>query len=367
MDTGLEHLFNVAEELAQLGSWQQDLRTGDTVWSPGTYRILGLAPDAVARDRSLVMAVMHPEDRERMEAVMAEVSRTRGETPLVDREFEFRVVRPDGALRYIRSYGRVERDEHGRPLRWTGIALDVTDQRLSEAELLALYGVSQALRDWETFEEGVVDLLRRMATALGYPLACLWVWDDEREAIVCRAFWSEPDVAPEPFETAKRGKAYKPGQGKPGKVWAEQRPIVIPDIEESDLFDLHREARETGVRSCLTFPAVGPEGTVAVLSFYAFEPREPSPSLVRTLTAIGQELGRFLYRRRGQLGHDPLSARELEVLQLAGEGRSGPRIAEELFISPTTVKTHFEHIYDKLGVSDRPAAVAHALRIGLIR
>jgi PAS domain S-box-containing protein len=367
MDPDLEHLFNVAEELAQLGSWQQDLRTGETVWSPGTYRILGLAPADVARDRDRVLAVMHPEDRERMERVVAEVSRTRGQTPLVDEEFEFRVVRPDGALRYIRSYGRLERDEQGEPLRWTGIALDVTDQRLSEAELMAHYAVSQALRDWETFEEGVVDLLRRLATALAYPLACLWVWDHERDAIVCRAFWSAPDVAPEPFESAKRDKAYKPGQGKPGKAWAEQRPVVIPDIEQSDLFDLHREARETGVRSCLTFPAVGPEGTVAVLSFYGFEPREPSASLVRTVTAIGQELGRFLNRRRGQLGRDPLSARELEVLRLAGEGRSGPQIAQDLFISPTTVKTHFEHIYEKLGVSDRSAAVAHALRIGLIR
>ena len=88
---------------------------------------------------------------------------------------------------------------------------------------------------------------------------------------------------------------------------------------------------------------------------------------MRTLTAIGQELGRFLHRRRGQLGRDPLTPRELEVLQPAGEGRSGPQIAQELFISPTTVKTHFEHIYEKLGVSDRPAAVAHALRTGLIR
>ncbi|MEA2288463.1 MAG: Bacterial regulatory protein luxR family, partial [Solirubrobacteraceae bacterium] len=38
-----------------------------------------------------------------------------------------------------------------------------------------------------------------------------------------------------------------------------------------------------------------------------------------------------------------------------------------LILSPATVKTHFENIYEKLGVSDRAAAVAHAMRIGLIR
>ncbi|MEA2285186.1 MAG: two-component system, NarL family, nitrate/nitrite response regulator NarL, partial [Solirubrobacteraceae bacterium] len=41
-------------------------------------------------------------------------------------------------------------------------------------------------------------------------------------------------------------------------------------------------------------------------------------------------------------------------------------IAEQLFLSPATVKTHFEHIYEKLGVGDRAAAVAQALRTGLI-
>lgn len=64
--------------------------------------------------------------------------------------------------------------------------------------------------------------------------------------------------------------------------------------------------------------------------------------------------------------HPALTERELEVLQLAAGGSSGPQIAERLAISPTTVKTHFENIYAKLGASDRAAAVATALRVGLI-
>jgi PAS domain S-box-containing protein len=62
-----------------------------------------------------------------------------------------------------------------------------------------------------------------------------------------------------------------------------------------------------------------------------------------------------------------LTAREREVLQLAAEGRSTREIAVTLLISPTTVKTHFEHIYKKLRVGDRVAAVAYGLRTGLIR
>jgi DNA-binding CsgD family transcriptional regulator len=62
----------------------------------------------------------------------------------------------------------------------------------------------------------------------------------------------------------------------------------------------------------------------------------------------------------------PLTARELEVMQLAADGLSGPEIAERLFVSPGTVKTHFQNVYAKLGVSERAGAVAKVLRQGLI-
>ena len=61
-----------------------------------------------------------------------------------------------------------------------------------------------------------------------------------------------------------------------------------------------------------------------------------------------------------------LTDREREILALVGEGRSGPEIARLLFLSPFTVKTHLQNIYEKLDVSDRAAAVAKALREGVL-
>ena len=61
-----------------------------------------------------------------------------------------------------------------------------------------------------------------------------------------------------------------------------------------------------------------------------------------------------------------LTDRELQVIRLAAAGSSGPEIAKLLVISPTTVKTHFENIYEKLGAPHRAAAVATALRLGMI-
>jgi PAS domain S-box-containing protein len=61
-----------------------------------------------------------------------------------------------------------------------------------------------------------------------------------------------------------------------------------------------------------------------------------------------------------------LSPREREVLQLAAWGHSTVKIAEMLSLGHATVKTHFEHAYDKLGTRDRVSAVAECLRRGLI-
>lgn len=71
-------------------------------------------------------------------------------------------------------------------------------------------------------------------------------------------------------------------------------------------------------------------------------------------------------RSRASLVRAVLTEREHEVLRLTADGLSSPQIGAELHLSPTTVKSHLHHAYAKLGVSDRAAAVAVAIRSGLL-
>ena len=86
-------------------------------------------------------------------------------------------------------------------------------------------------------------------------------------------------------------------------------------------------------------------------------------------TVLAPELAAGLasqIRQRG-LGDTPiLTKREREVLVLLSDGKSAPQIASQLFLGTTTVKSHLGRLYEKLGVSDRAAAVAEAMRRGLI-
>jgi two-component system nitrate/nitrite response regulator NarL len=101
------------------------------------------------------------------------------------------------------------------------------------------------------------------------------------------------------------------------------------------------------------------------LSYYAIANALPGRHLI---TFSPRDLA------RGQAAGEPLTPppriltpRELEVLELAAGGLNGPEIATELVLTPATVRTHFTNIYRKLEVGDRAAAVARAMRLGLIR
>jgi two-component system, NarL family, nitrate/nitrite response regulator NarL len=71
-------------------------------------------------------------------------------------------------------------------------------------------------------------------------------------------------------------------------------------------------------------------------------------------------------RTRGRTERPHLTAREHEVLVLVADGLAAPEIAKRLFVSTATVKGHLQNLYEKLGVSERAAAVAEALRRGLL-
>jgi PAS domain S-box-containing protein len=360
-------LLERAEELAQIGSWRRDLRTREGVWSDGMYRIHGLPPSTAAPSVDAWLAYTHPDDRGRLRTfheTVVERPDEVGESPI---DSEYRAIRPDGSVRTVRFLARVEADGADEHAVWAGVAQDVTDQRLTERELFVQYAVGQALRESDSVDEGSVGLLRRVGTALDYPVGTLWTYDEDRQRIVARAFWAAANVEVGEFEALTRDAVFRVGQGIPGRVWMSGQPAVAAPLYDNMATQRRKAARGEGLQSGLAFAAVADGSTVAVLSFYGFDPRTGDERLMRGLTHLGRQLGPFLARRRDDPGPRALTKRELEVLRLAAEGVTGPQIAERLFISPATVKTHFEHIYEKLAVGDRAAAVAHALRTGLIR
>jgi two-component system, NarL family, nitrate/nitrite response regulator NarL len=91
--------------------------------------------------------------------------------------------------------------------------------------------------------------------------------------------------------------------------------------------------------------------------------------VARGETVVPAELAAGLVdqiRMRSDASAPALTDREMEVLRGFAQGLSIPQLAAQLYLAPSTVKTHTQRLYEKLGVSDRAAAVAAAMRLGLL-
>jgi DNA-binding NarL/FixJ family response regulator len=100
-------------------------------------------------------------------------------------------------------------------------------------------------------------------------------------------------------------------------------------------------------------------------------PREDLFAAIRSVAqgkaVLAPTVATRLLRQRQTLAGEALSARELEVLSLVARGASNKEIARSLYLSEATVKSHLIHLFGKLGVTDRTAAVTVALQHGLLR
>ena len=343
-----------------------DGRSLDGTFSDEFYPVLGAGNGGGPLGPDGIRELIHPAEGQAVGELVAALMRQPGKTARAGIETETKLLRPDGTMREIRLRGRVDRDERGELAFAVGVVQDVSGARNSDRLQGARRTLTRALDDWQSLEDGVVVLLHRFASALDLPVGSLWTWSEAASDLQCSATWSAPSRDPADVAPATPGTALPPGSGAVSLAWNSGRPVIAPDLSRDPGASPGWGISPRALTAELAFPVVGADGTIGVAAFHGSRPLEASEHLVHTLESMGHELGHFLELRRGQVEPRALTARELEILRHAADGERGPEIARRLVISPSTVKTHFENIYEKLGVSDRAAAVARALRAGLI-
>jgi len=353
-----ERLLHRAEELAGIGSFEWTPEKGELLWSDNLFRIHGYEPGEVDASTDVTLALTHPDDRDRLAATFARVAASNELA-----EVGYRVVLARG-VRHLHATTTVVEERGGRPWRIAGVVQDVTERRLAEREIAAHFAASEALADWTSLEESGERLLSGLAEAMDFEAAGLWV--PERDVLAARVLWRAHSVEAAELGPSLSTRRIPRGVGLLGAAWEAGEPATVPREPSDAPDDPHDPAVRGGLVGALALPAMHHDRAVAVLDFYSRSDVLLTPRLMHSLTAIGYQVGDFLARRSGELRpHALLTPRELQVLQLAARGSSGPGIAAELAISRGTVKRHFEHIYAKLGVSDRGGAVAAAMRLGL--
>jgi PAS domain S-box-containing protein len=117
-----EDLLLRAQHGAQAGVWEIDLRTDRITWSEPYYDLVGL-PHSTEPSIAAWLSCVHVEDRERVLAAYRQSIKDKQ-----NQNLEYRIIRPDGQIRWIHRQGQVEVDEQGNAIRLNGISFDITER-----------------------------------------------------------------------------------------------------------------------------------------------------------------------------------------------------------------------------------------------
>jgi PAS domain S-box-containing protein len=347
------------ERLARAASWEWDPVTDRLAWSENLPRLLGHASARDDNPLDLLRERSHPDDRPEVESALAG---SMGAAELSPRDL--RVLTADGELRYVQLASTSCSAHPDRRAHVIGVMRDVTDERLAARRIAVRLAVSKALATWTTLDRSAPVVLEAIATGLGCEVATLWL--PESDLLVPRVTWTSERLSGSGFERITKRLRLPKGVGLAGSAWQMRRPVDLATLTADRSYHRHDDAAAAGLKTAVAVPAMCGEEVVAVIDLHSADKVQITGQSLQTLTGLGYELGNVLAARRGQLEANPLTPRELEVLGLVAEGLTTWDIADRLIVARSTVKTHLDHIYSKLGVSDRAAAVAYALRRGLI-
>ncbi|MEH2171009.1 MAG: PAS domain-containing protein [Nostoc sp.] len=126
-----EALLATTQQIAHVGSWELNLETKKRCWSMETFRIFGLNPTQGEPNQVEFFQIIHPDDhaliKTQLEQAIAQI------TPF---NLEYRIIRPDGSVRYIESKAEIAYDAQAQPVKLLGAVLDITERKQTELEII---------------------------------------------------------------------------------------------------------------------------------------------------------------------------------------------------------------------------------------
>ncbi|MGD9661768.1 MAG: PAS domain-containing protein, partial [Porticoccaceae bacterium] len=129
--------LRTTQRLLSLGTWQQNLDTGELTWSDNIYALYGVDPNDFASGQETFRALLHPDDREEMFARIAAYDAA----PKPHFNFQHRVLRPDGKIIHVRGVGELTHTKAGRIL--SGVVRDVTTEMETDAQLASAASIQR--------------------------------------------------------------------------------------------------------------------------------------------------------------------------------------------------------------------------------
>jgi PAS domain S-box-containing protein len=287
--------LRLAQEAAQIGTWDSNLSTGRVEWSPTVEAMFGFAPGGFPGTREAFFQCIHPDDRERVAGAVV-----RAAEQGADYEIEHRILWPDGTVRWMAARGRVFHDEAGQAAHLMGAVMDITDRKRSEQRLLSQHAVTRILAEAATLTEATPGILQAICESMDWEVGTIWDVDVRDQVLRCVAVWHTGAADISEFEAVTRGSQFTAGIGLPGRVWASGEPAWIPDVTRDTNFPRAPFAARCDLHGAFAFPILSQGAVTGVVEFFSRQIRKPDDDLLAMMGALGSQIGQFVERKRAE-------------------------------------------------------------------
>jgi PAS domain S-box-containing protein len=262
------------------------------LWNSGAEALYGYsASEMLGRPLSILTPPERADEPARNSRAVA-----RGER--VERHETVR-VRKDGARIDVSLAVSPFRDATGAVVGASAITRDITARKRAEARLSMQYEVSRVLAESASLREAAPRLAEAVCRCSGCDLGELWEVDEGADRIHWVGAWGAASRAGEAFEAASRGLALPRGVGLPGRVWKDGEPAWM-EIADDPAYVGAARAAAFGLRWAIVFPIRVADRVTGVMAFLSGAAHEPEPEFLRMMADIGQRVGMFRERKRGE-------------------------------------------------------------------
>jgi PAS domain S-box-containing protein len=291
-----ERFRQLAENIREV-FWMTDPQKNETIYvSPGYEAIWGRSCQKLYESARDWVDAIHREDRDRVLQAALE------KQVLGKYDEEYRIVRPDGSIRWIHDRAFPVRNEAGEVYRVTGIAEDITERKMAERRLEARSEVIKALVVCGTLQEASERILESICKCLDWDFGAFWEVQGEPKVLRCLTLWRSDQGQIQGFVDAIQSKSYGMGEDFPGQIWKSGRAVWRPNADEETSFVFPRApiAARCGLRGAFGFPVLVRDEVVGVVEFFSRQIREPDKPLLEMVSSLGHQIGQFIRRKQAE-------------------------------------------------------------------